>query len=71
MAMFGDTSWLTYCAVLFPVLIAMAKADDIFLEWHVITINGTFLGPLINITTNDNVRVIVFNDIDEPQLMTW
>ncbi|KAK2994277.1 hypothetical protein RJ640_022930 [Escallonia rubra] len=87
MAMFGDTSWLAYCAILFPVLIALAKADDIFLEWHValdttiqpiryinqpvITINGMFPGPLINITTNDNVHVNVFNDIDEPLLMTW
>ncbi|XP_073012199.1 monocopper oxidase-like protein SKU5 [Typha latifolia] len=61
-------------------------ATDIFLEWHVnfdwnirpvfsrqpvITINGMFPGPLINSTTNDMIRVNIFNSLDEPLLMTW
>lgn len=42
-------------------------------SWNgqVITINGMFPGPLINATTNDNVYVNVFNNLDEPFLMTW
>ncbi|XXG83620.1 hypothetical protein AAC387_Pa10g1334 [Persea americana] len=63
-----------------------ARGIDIFLEWNValdwnirpinaeqpvITINGMFPGPLINATTNDNVYVNVFNNLDEPFLMTW
>lgn len=38
---------------------------------QVITINGMFPGPLINATTNDVVRVNVFNNVDEPLLITW
>ncbi|CAN1258151.1 Monocopper oxidase-like protein SKU5 [Linum perenne] len=38
---------------------------------QVITINGNFPGPLINATTNDNIHVNVFNNIDEPVLFTW
>ncbi|XP_021690260.2 monocopper oxidase-like protein SKU5 [Hevea brasiliensis] len=63
-----------------------ANGDEIFYEWRVaidtkikpvsadqpvITINGMFPGPLINATTNDNIHVNVFNDMDEPLLFTW
>ncbi|GLJ55779.1 hypothetical protein SUGI_1197750 [Cryptomeria japonica] len=37
----------------------------------IITINGMFPGPVINATTNDNVFVNVFNNLDEPFLITW
>ncbi|KAH0711515.1 hypothetical protein KY289_007474 [Solanum tuberosum] len=38
----------------------------------VITINGKFPGPLLNATTNDNIHVNVFNDMDKyPVLITW
>lgn len=37
----------------------------------VITINGIFPGPRINVTTNDNVHINVYNNMDEPMLMTW
>jgi len=30
-----------------------------------------FPGPLINATTNDNIHVNVFNDLDDPLLFTW
>ncbi|KAE9465352.1 hypothetical protein C3L33_02745, partial [Rhododendron williamsianum] len=74
---------LEILAILF---IHVAESAEIFLNWHVmidmnikpvsvdqpvITINGMFPGPLINATTNDNVHVNVFNDMDEPLLLTW
>ncbi|KAK8520525.1 hypothetical protein V6N12_004460 [Hibiscus sabdariffa] len=36
-----------------------------------ILINGEFPGPNINSTTNNNVEVNVFNNLDEPLLFTW
>ncbi|KAF5188573.1 Monocopper oxidase-like protein sku5 [Thalictrum thalictroides] len=63
-----------------------AVGDHIYLEWDVsisttikpvfvnqpvITINGKFPGPLINATTNDFIHVNIFNNLDEPFLMTW
>ncbi|XP_020079721.1 monocopper oxidase-like protein SKS1 isoform X2 [Ananas comosus] len=73
------------CSVL-ALLATGTGAIDIFLEWNVsfdwnirpvfmhqpvITINGMFPGPLINSTTNDVIHVNIFNNIDEPLLMTW
>ncbi|CAI9091196.1 OLC1v1026156C1 [Oldenlandia corymbosa var. corymbosa] len=67
-------------------LATIINGEDIFLEWHValnttvkpisinqpvITINGMFPGPLINSTSNDIVHVNVFNELDEPLLLTW
>ncbi|KAH7853699.1 hypothetical protein Vadar_005671 [Vaccinium darrowii] len=72
--------------VILLFFIYAAESAEIFLNWHVtidanikpmsvdqpvITINGMFPGPLINATTNDNVHVNVFNDMDEPLLLTW
>ncbi|CAL0302566.1 unnamed protein product [Lupinus luteus] len=37
----------------------------------VIAINGKFPGSIINVTTNNNVVVNVFNDLDEDLLITW
>ncbi|GFZ14686.1 SKU5 similar 4 [Actinidia rufa] len=68
------------------LVIEVANSVEIFQEWRVaidpsinpvsvdqpvITINGMFPGPLINSTTNDNVHVNVFNDMEEPLLITW
>ncbi|EOY32280.1 PREDICTED: L-ascorbate oxidase homolog [Theobroma cacao] len=36
-----------------------------------ILINGQFPGPNINSTSNNNVVVNVFNNLDEPFLLTW
>ncbi|KAK9283400.1 hypothetical protein L1049_011642 [Liquidambar formosana] len=84
MASPGDHRWLVVCLTV--LTFAVANGAEIFLEWHVaidttirpvsvdqpvITINGMFPGPLINATTNDNVHVNVFNDMDEPLLITW
>ncbi|XP_008780211.1 monocopper oxidase-like protein SKU5 [Phoenix dactylifera] len=75
----------TLCSVILLVA-SVAGAADIFLDWNVsfdwnirpvlfrqpvITINGMFPGPLINSTTNDMIHVNIFNNIDEPLLMTW
>ncbi|GMI97512.1 SKU5 similar 12 [Hibiscus trionum] len=36
-----------------------------------ILINGEFPGPNINSTTNNNVVINIFNNLDEPLLFTW
>ena len=36
-----------------------------------IAVNGQFPGPLLNATTNYNVVVRVFNNLDESLLLTW
>ncbi|KAK4414261.1 L-ascorbate oxidase [Sesamum alatum] len=36
-----------------------------------ILINGQFPGPVINCTSNNNIVVNVFNQLDEPILLTW
>ncbi|KAM5582178.1 L-ascorbate oxidase [Rosa sericea] len=38
---------------------------------QVILINGQFPGPNINSTTNNNIVLNVFNNLDEPFLLTW
>ncbi|GFS30120.1 SKU5 similar 9 [Actinidia rufa] len=74
------------CIAVVVLFVNRANGIDIFLEWNVaidttinpvsvnqpvITINGMFPGPLINATTNDFVHVNVFNNLDEPLLITW
>ncbi|KAL6141622.1 hypothetical protein ACLB2K_059910 [Fragaria x ananassa] len=36
-----------------------------------ILINGEFPGPNINSTTNNNIVINVFNNLDEPLMFTW
>ncbi|XAR70938.1 L-ascorbate oxidase [Bertholletia excelsa] len=57
----------------------------LFFEWKVtygtisplgvpqqgILINGQFPGPEINSTTNNNIVINLFNELDEPFLLTW
>ncbi|KAF8377977.1 hypothetical protein HHK36_031366 [Tetracentron sinense] len=66
---------------------AVVRAEDpyIYFTWKVtygtisplgvpqqgILINGKFPGPNINSTTNNNVVVNVFNNLDEPFLLSW
>ncbi|CAL5404322.1 unnamed protein product [Camellia sinensis] len=47
------------------------KTEDRRQKAIVISINGMFPGPLINATTNDFVHVNVFNNLDEPLLISW
>ncbi|XP_024992153.1 monocopper oxidase-like protein SKU5 [Cynara cardunculus var. scolymus] len=78
--------WIWSMVAVFMVLVARTGADVIDLRWvvasdytlwtsslaqQVITINNMFPGPLINATTNDIVKVNVFNKLDEPVLFTW
>ncbi|URE01936.1 L-ascorbate oxidase [Musa troglodytarum] len=67
--------------------LSAVRAEDpyLFFTWNVtygtisplgvpqqaILINGQFPGPNINSTTNNNVVVNVFNNLDEPFLLTW
>lgn len=53
------------------VYASLLKVCKNIVRLQVITINGMFPGPLINATTNDVVRVNVFNNVDEPLLITW
>ncbi|TVT99216.1 hypothetical protein EJB05_55431 [Eragrostis curvula] len=54
-------NWEVSCAVRAPLGVAK----------RVITINGRFPGPLLNLTTNDVAHVNVVNALDEPFLLTW
>lgn len=36
-----------------------------------IAINGQFPGPIVHVTTNNNLVVNVLNNLDEPLLFTW
>lgn len=65
----------------------VARAEDpyLYFTWNVtygtisplgvpqqgILINGEFPGPNINSTTNNNIVINVFNNLDEPFLLTW
>ncbi|KAM1019683.1 hypothetical protein ACFX2J_040881 [Malus domestica] len=79
-------AWPSVPAALLIFFALAVSAEDIFLDWHVtldtsikpasvdqpvIAINGQFPGPLINGTTNDMFHINVFNEMDEPLLITW
>ncbi|KAK1260900.1 hypothetical protein QJS04_geneDACA002299 [Acorus gramineus] len=65
--------------------LAMAEDPYLFFTWNVtygtisplgipqqgILINGQFPGPNINSTTNNNIVINVFNNLDEPLLFSW
>ncbi|XP_031098954.1 L-ascorbate oxidase homolog [Ipomoea triloba] len=73
--------------VAFLLCLSIARAEDpyLFYTWKLtygtispmgipqqgILINGQFPGPKINCTSNNNVIVNVFNELDEPLLFTW
>jgi hypothetical protein len=66
-------------------LVARAEDPYLFFEWKVtygtksllgvpqkvILINGEFPGPRINCTSNNNIVINVFNQLDHPLLFTW
>ena len=53
----------------------------VFLKWkvlcfwvlsmQVILINGQFPGPRLDVVTNDNIILNLFNKLDQPFLLTW
>lgn len=73
--------------ILLICLLSVGMAEDpyLFFEWKVtsdtisplgvpqkgILINGEFPGPNINSTTNNNIVINVFNNLEEPLLFTW
>ena len=75
------------CLCLSAGAISVVQGEDpyLFFTWNVtygtispvgvpqqgILINGQFPGPNINSTTNNNIVVNVFNNLDEPFLLTW
>ncbi|XP_021771861.1 L-ascorbate oxidase homolog [Chenopodium quinoa] len=70
------------CTIL---MVAQAEDPYLYFDWkvtygtlsplgvpqQVILINGQFPGPNLNTTTNNNIVVNVFNQLDEPLLFTW
>ncbi|KAL6203866.1 hypothetical protein ACLB2K_027565 [Fragaria x ananassa] len=83
--MSGMMHLLLLCLSLGTISVVHCGDPTIFFEWNVshgtlsplgspqqvILINGQFPGPNINSTTNNNVVVNVFNNLDEPFLLTW
>ncbi|OIW06233.1 hypothetical protein TanjilG_03858 [Lupinus angustifolius] len=75
------------CLCIIVSLFAITSAEDPykFFDWKVsygdisplgvrqqgILINGQFPGPDINSVTNDNLIINVFNNLDEPFLISW
>ncbi|KAF3444364.1 hypothetical protein FNV43_RR14056 [Rhamnella rubrinervis] len=75
------------CLCLSAGAISVVQGEDpyLFFTWNItygtispvgvpqqgILINGEFPGPNINSTTNNNIVVNVFNNLDEPFLLTW
>jgi len=67
------------------VLVVRAEDPYLFYDWNItygtisplgvpqqgILINGQFPGPKINCTSNNNIVVNVFNNLDEPFLLSW
>ncbi|TKY47852.1 L-ascorbate oxidase-like [Spatholobus suberectus] len=74
-------------ALMLCLLAAAVRGEDpyVYYTWNVsygtisplgvpqqgILINGQFPGPEINCTSNNNIVVNVFNNLDEPFLLTW
>ncbi|KAL0322247.1 UNVERIFIED_CONTAM: L-ascorbate oxidase [Sesamum calycinum] len=83
----GKPFLLPFIALIISALCAFVQSGDpyLFFTWNVnyatlspfgvpqqvITINGQFPGPWINCTSNNNIVVNVFNNLDEPLLFTW
>ncbi|KAI3993776.1 hypothetical protein MKX01_002789 [Papaver californicum] len=78
---------LTFLVLCFLSATSLIKGEDpyLFFTWNVsygtisplgvpqqgILINNEFPGPNINSTTNNNIVINVFNNLDEPLLFTW
>ncbi|NP_001311861.1 L-ascorbate oxidase homolog precursor [Nicotiana tabacum] len=77
---------VTFVALLLCLSVGVIAEDPyLYFNWNVtygtiaplgvpqqgILINGQFPGPRINCTSNNNIVVNVFNNLDEPFLFTW
>ncbi|KAL8117575.1 L-ascorbate oxidase homolog isoform X1 [Apium graveolens] len=73
------------CVILLSVAIAKAEDPYRYFTWtvtygtasplgvpqQVILINGQFPGPRLDVVTNDNIVLHLFNQLDQPFLLTW
>lgn len=82
-----DRAMILLLMCLLSTSTSLVRGEDpyLFFEWNVsygtisplgipqqgILINGEFPGPNINSTTNNNIHINVFNNLDEPFLLTW
>lgn len=87
MAWLASSSPVLFLCISLGLLLGLCSAGDpfIFYDWdvsyitaaplgvqqQVIGINGKFPGPIVNVTTNNNVVANFVNNLDEPMLMTW
>ncbi|QCE13021.1 L-ascorbate oxidase [Vigna unguiculata] len=77
--------WLWMLCLLAAAVAVQGEDPYLYYTWNVtygtiaplgvpqqgILINGQFPGPEINCTSNNNIVVNVFNNLDEPFLVTW
>ncbi|GKV30253.1 hypothetical protein SLEP1_g39085 [Rubroshorea leprosula] len=79
--------WIVLLCLSVVTTLTVVQGEDpyLFFEWNVtygtiaplgvpqqvILINGQFPGPNINSTTNNNIVINIFNNLDEPFLVTW
>ncbi|PRQ44201.1 putative L-ascorbate oxidase [Rosa chinensis] len=76
---------LLLCLLIGAISVVHGEDPYLFFTWNVtygtisplgvpqqgILINGEFPGPNINSTTNNNIVINVFNNLDEPLMFTW
>ncbi|XP_038988287.1 L-ascorbate oxidase homolog [Phoenix dactylifera] len=55
----------------FPWNVTYGTIAPLGIPQQVILINNQFPGPEINCTSNNNIIINVFNNLDEPFLLTW
>lgn len=57
--------------VYYELKLSYINVSPLGVPQQVIAVNGKFPGPILNVTTNNNVVVNVVNNLDENFLMTW
>ncbi|THG03283.1 hypothetical protein TEA_028380 [Camellia sinensis var. sinensis] len=55
----------------FTWTVTYGTASPLGVAQQVILINGQFPGPPLDVVTNDNIVINVFNKLDDPFLLTW
>ncbi|XP_010264215.1 PREDICTED: monocopper oxidase-like protein SKU5 [Nelumbo nucifera] len=70
------SSFLCFCFADDPFVfydweVSYITAAPLGVKQQVIAINSKFPGPIVNVTTNNNVVVNVLNSLDEDLLITW
>lgn len=56
---------------IFVAVYCLFKLFLCLIFFKVILINGQFPGPKLEVVTNDNIILNLFNKLDEPLLLTW